>query len=567
VAASALARNPLFDGVPAAALDGASSSLARRTFAPGDVICRAGDPGDTLFVIVDGLARVLGADGDVVARLRRSDVIGEMSLVSGEPRSATVIAAVPTSVLELGRDDFAGLIAVHPQILSNLNRILTRRLAETTARIAEPSSRGEAVVLLVGEAGARVVPQVVEATEAASPGRVATLDVRAAPEPALAALDDQLARHRTVLLPAAIGQELLRPVLQSADRTVALVESNGEVERVAACLGPGERAEVVVLAEAGGSQAAAGPSTPVVRVLELEPSGALPGRDAGWLGRHISRTKLGLALGAGGAKGYAHVGVLYALEEAGYTVDAVAGSSIGAIVGCWLALGMSAAEVDSTMRYGFRPEVVADTFKLSFGGQSTGLQTMADMLRETTQGRTFADAVIPLVVMTVGLDSRAPEPIVSGPLWEALLAATALAGLFPPYERDGARLVDGLALVPVPTDAVIEAGADVTVSVDIIGGEVAPAWPGEAPPAEEKAKGPRARMLDTILEVMDLAQLDSSRRHAARADVALSPRFGPSTWRDFPLADLFLEAGREAAREHLPALAALAKPQLSRVPT
>ena len=73
-------------------------------------------------------------------------------------------------------------------------------------------------------------------------------------------------------------------------------------------------------------------------------------------------------------------------------------------------------------------------------------------------------------------------------------------------------------------------------------------------------------MLDTILEVMDLAQLDSSRRHAARADVPLSPRFGPSTWRDFHLAALFLEAGRQVAEEHLPALAALAKPQLSRLP-
>ena len=566
MATSALARNPLFDGVPADALDGASSSLEPRTFAPGDVICRAGEPGETLFVIVDGLARVLGSDGEVVARLRRSDVIGEMSLVTGEPRSATVVAAVPTSVVELGREDFAGLIAAHPQVLSNLNRILTRRLAETTARIAE-RSRGEAVVLLVGDAGARVVPQVVEATEAASPAAVATLDARAVPEAALAALDDQLARHGTVLLPAAIGQELLRPVLESADRTVALVESKEDVERLAACLGPGERADVVLLAELSGERPGDEASTQVVRVVELEPSGALPTSDAAWLGRHLSRTKLGLALGAGGAKGYAHIGVLYALEEAGYTVDAVSGSSIGAIIGAWLALGMSAAEVDATMRYGFRPEVVADTFKLSFSGQSTGLQTMADMLRETTQQRTFADTVLPLVVMTVGLDSRAPEPITTGPLWEALLAATALAGLFPPYERDGARLVDGLALVPVPTDAVIEAGADVTVSVDIVGGEVLAAWPGETPPAEEKPKGARARMLDTILEVMDLAQLDSSRRHAARADVALSPRFGPSTWRDFHLADLFLEAGRVVAQEHLPALTALAKPQLSRVPT
>jgi predicted acylesterase/phospholipase RssA len=540
--------------------------MTRRTFAPGDVICSAGEPGDTLFVIVDGLARVTGSDGEVVARLRRSDVIGEMSLVSGEPRSATVVAAVPTTVLELGREDFAGLIASHPGILSNLNRILSRRLAETTARAADPRSRGEAVALLVGEAGARVVPQVVEASEAASAARIASLDARAAPEPALSALDDQLARHGTVLVPVAIGQELLRPVLEAVDRTVALVGSEEELDRVAAALEPGERADVVVLAEGPGVVAPHRAPTPVVRRVELEPSGALPARDAGWVGRHLSRTKLGLALGAGGAKGYAHVGALHVLEEAGYTVDAVAGSSIGAIVGAWLALGMSAAEIDATMRHAFRPEVVADTFKLSFSGQSSGLQTMTDVFKETTHERTFEDLGIPLVVMTVGLDSRAPEPISEGPLWQALLAATALAGLFPPYERDGERLVDGLALVPVPTDAVVDAGADITVSVDIIGGELLPAWPGEEPPPE-KPKGARARMLDTILEVMDLAQLDSSRRHAARADVPLSPSFGPSTWRDFHLADLFLEAGRQAAREHLPALEALAKPQLSGIPT
>jgi NTE family protein len=541
--------------------------MRRRDFAPGDVICRAGDPGDTLFVIVDGLARVTGSDGDLIARLRRSDVIGEMSLVTGEPRSASVVAAVPTAVLELGRDDFAGLIARHPSILSNLNRILSRRLAETTARVAEERSRGEAVALVVGEAGARVVPQVLEASATSSARPVASLDARAAPEPALAALDDQLARHGTVLLPAAIDQELLRPVLEAVDRTIALVGEAGELEQLDRLLAAGERADVVVLADSPAGTGLVGEaSTPVVRVVHLDPTGSLPARDAGWIGRHVTRTKLGLALGAGGAKGYAHVGALAVLEGAGYTVDAVAGSSIGAIVGSLIALGMSAAEIDSAMRYAFRPEIVTETFKLSFGGTSTGLETMAETLKELTSEKTFDDIVLPLVVMTVGLDSRAPEPITDGPLWQSLLAATALAGLFPPYERDGARLVDGLALVPVPTDAAIDAGADVTVSVDIIGGDLLPAWPGEEPPPKEE-KGPRARMLDTLLEVMDLAQLDSSRRHAARADVPLTPRFGPSTWRDFHLADLFYEAGRRAAEEHLPALQALAKPQPSRVPT
>src|SRR5205823_10767997 len=130
-----------------------------------------------------------------------------------------------------------------------------------------------------------------------------------------------------------------------------------------------------------------------------------------------------------------------------------------------------------------------------------GLETMTTVLRETTDDKSFSDLVRPLAVMAVDLNRRCPAPLTEGPLWQALLAATALAGIFPPYERDGERLVDGLALVPVPTDSVVDAGADITVSVDIIGGELLPAWPGEEPPPA-KEKGARARMLDTILEVM-----------------------------------------------------------------
>jgi hypothetical protein len=67
-------------------------------------------------------------------------------------------------------------------------------------------------------------------------------------------------------------------------------------------------------------------------------------------------------------------------------------------------------------------------------------------------------------------------------------------------------------------------------------------------------------MLDTLLEVMDLSQLDTSSRHAALADVVVTPRFAPADWRDFALADLFLAAGRAAALEQLPLLEALSRP-------
>ena len=97
---------------------------------------------------------------------------------------------------------------------------------------------------------------------------------------------------------------------------------------------------------------------------------------------------------------------------------------------------------------------------------------MTELMRQSTGERSFADTSIPLAVMTVDSTHRAPAPLREGPVWEALLAATALAGVFPPYERGGHRLVDGLALVPVPTGAVFEDGADLAVSVNLNGAEV-----------------------------------------------------------------------------------------------
>jgi len=129
--------------------------------------------------------------------------------------------------------------------------------------------------------------------------------------------------------------------------------------------------------------------------------------------------------------------------------------------------------------------------------------------------------------------------------------------MFPPYQRGEQRLVDGLTLVPVPTSAVEAIGADIIISVNLISREILPAWSGAS-----SSSRTNVRMLDTLLEVMDLAQMDASIRSAAQADVVITPRFGPATWRDFHLADLFMSAGREAAEEQLATLGTLARPQI-----
>jgi NTE family protein len=565
------AQTPLFEGLDAAALASISQRMRPRRFAARAVICRQGEPGDSLFVIRSGLAQVIDETvpgSRIVARLRRGEVIGEMSVVTGEPRSATVVANVPTEVLELDQRSFTALLAEYPRILANLSRILSRRLARQNKLDDAKRRRGEAVALVLEPTTSGIAGAIIEAATSASVRPVLAIDLTGslptatvAREPTsvedvLGALDDLLGANGLVVIAAGAGQrDELALLLEHMDRVIAVATEAG-VMAFGPLLEPlADRVDVALVST---------DSSPPSSVLGMRVVRSIrPGRpegDVAWLGRHLARTKIGLALGAGGAKGYAHVGALQVLECAGYTIDHVAGSSIGAVVGSWLALGRDGRTIEGMMRSVFSPEHVAQTFKLSFSGMSTGAEVQARLFQESTEGRTFGDLHIPLVVMAVDLDSRQPAPITDGPLWEALVATTSVAGLFPPFLRNGRRLVDGITLVPVPTDSLADSGADVTISVNLMSWDMLPVWPGEHTPEPAKTRA-GIRVLDTLLEVIDLAQVDASIRHAALADVVMTPRFGPGSWRDFHLADLFLEAGRRAAEEQLETLRALARPQ------
>jgi NTE family protein len=582
VPVAALEEAELFQGLGPAELQSVAAAMRFRSFRAGELICREGERGESMFVIVDGLVDLLRSlaempevrtrsifdEGRLVGKLRAGDVVGTGSLITGEPRSATAKAAVDSDLLELGQEDFRALIGRFPQLLENLTRILTHRLAEATAGQARARPRGESVALIVGASVAARVPEIIEATSSASPGGVASLDARGAMTDALGQLDGALRSNATAVVIAALDDDELPHLMQQMDRSVAVVGEPGEGARLGTLAATqaiaGQQVEAI-LASGLSPEAVAPARGPADAVCVVR---SLPQDDAfvSFVGRHLARTKLGLALGAGGAKGWAHVGALQVLEDAGYAIDFVSGSSIGAIIGTWIALGMDAAEIESSMRDTFTPETVAETLKISLSGQASGLDTMVQILKEITAGRTFEDCEIPLAIMAADLTEREPAPMREGPLVEALIAATALAGVFPPHELGGHRLVDGLAIDPVPTAAVIEDGADVTVSINLIPRETLDAWPGQEPP-EPKERRRRPGMLDTLLEVMDLSQLDTSERGTNLADVPVTPRFGPGSWKDFHLADLYLAAGREAMELELPALRARAEPQFAQLTT
>jgi predicted acylesterase/phospholipase RssA/CRP-like cAMP-binding protein len=572
-----LARSLMFTGLADAELALIADRARAQTFEPGEHLCTAGEPSTGCWVITGGLVDVVGAsggvrEGEVLARRRKGGTVGEVGVILGAPQTETVVASIRTTALELRAADVDELVQRYPRILINVLGQLNERATYVHERSAE-RELGETVALVAGPSLRAALPSLIAAARRASPRSVIGLDRQFSFAGAVTAADDLATAHATVVLPSDLEAESVEVLLRESDRVVALAATAHDAAELGRMRRPPGTEEVVVEVVLASDDAhAASLSWPadaplrVVRTCEVGEDRRLAGDDVAWIARHLTRTKIGLALGAGGAKGYAHIGALQVLEDAGYVVDCVAGSSIGAVIGTLLALGESAAEIDATLRRVFDEAAVAEIFKVSLSGKSTGLELMTRLLREITSEHTFDEVQIPLTIMSVDLDERAPAPLRTGPLWQALLAGTALAGMFPPHERDGHRLVDGLALVPVPTGAVVESGADVTISINLIGRETLPSWP-DGPAAEPPEVRRRRGVLDNLLEVMDLSQMAESVRHAELADVAITPRFGPGEWRDFHLADRYLAAGREAALTALPRLRSLALPAITETPS
>lgn len=154
----------LFEGIGHDTLRQVYSRAVHRQFPAGSVICREDEPGNSMFVIESGGALVTIA-GERVRRLRAGDVVGEIAVLTGEPRSATVTAVLPTDVVELHRDALSAVLASTPALLSNLTRLLSRRLATAHDRQVA-SRRGEAVGLALSESLLAQLKSLVTASEA-----------------------------------------------------------------------------------------------------------------------------------------------------------------------------------------------------------------------------------------------------------------------------------------------------------------------------------------------------------------------------------------------------------------
>ena len=206
----------LFDGLDDAARAELRTQLRRRELAAGDVLCRAGDRSDCLYVVEGGLLQVLdGESGEVLGRQRVGDVVGEVALLTRDPRSATLVAQVPSVVSELSRDDFLTAATHHPRLLVNLATIVSRRLVSRTA----PSS-ARVTALVVRPGGWEGEGAATAAARASSAAPLTVLDGTDPLPELLAAIDAAVGTPVLVRVPS--DAEHLTQVLALCDRTLAV---------------------------------------------------------------------------------------------------------------------------------------------------------------------------------------------------------------------------------------------------------------------------------------------------------------------------------------------------------
>lgn len=554
-------------GLGDAAIEALRSAARERQVRAGTTVLRRGVSGTELLVVAAGGVRVDCGPERAPLFLGPGEVLGEASLLAGTPISANVIADRDTRFWVVPGDRLLALVVEHPELRSALTDLLVQRRANDMAARTAPAPQ---VVL---------IEELEDATLSSEWTRVLRSAVaRHVEDVTLIELgDDPNGEHevKSWRRGAAPGAILLVHVESSAlaglrhvvERGDAVLRSSSDVERGATLQitrwGLADHAGVRV---AGPNRAPRGErwAFSVVRDEIAGTASSTPALDR--LARWIARRQVGIALGAGAARGFAHLGVLAELESLGIPVDRIAGTSMGGIAALLYGLGGDGA---GGIENGAKTLGKAGARRVHWWPRSSFLsdRELRRRAAEVAEGRSFAD--LPLPVSVVATDLVAGERVVieRGAVDEAFFVTSAVPGALPPVVDGDRVLVDGALVSRIPFDLLSPDRCALRIAVNVI-------------PSPDERDGARQRSARDLRRAMgrwlgmrsvlgrswELLGWWHGERDAAGADVLIEPRTGNFDGYDFanvwrPMVD----AGRAAIRERADELRTLAEDRLGRV--
>ncbi len=257
------------------------------------------------------------------------------------------------------------------------------------------------------------------------------------------------------------------------------------------------------------------------------------------------RPRLGLALGGGFARGLAHLGVLKVLVENRIPIDALAGTSVGSVVAAAYASGCTIEGMLDEARATRWKDIARWT--IPHLGFATN-RRMEVTLRRVLRGSRFEDLSLPLAIVAADVSTGEAVTLRTGDLFTALRASCSFPGLFVPVEYQGRLLVDGAIVSSVPVEPLREMGVDHIIAVSLKTGS---------------SRHTPTNLFQVVGQAFQIASSLSQASWRKACDVIIEPDVGGFRWDDFDHADELILAGERAARQALPAVEALLKPQPS----
>lgn len=261
------------------------------------------------------------------------------------------------------------------------------------------------------------------------------------------------------------------------------------------------------------------------------------------------KPRIGIALGAGSARGWAHIGVLQALVEAGIKPDLVCGTSIGSLVGAVYA-GDHLAELEEWVTALTWRKVVS-YFDLSFGGGLLKGEKLFDRLRGGLLDGRIEDLKRPFAAVATDLSNGREIWLREGLVADAVRASIAMPGLFTPYSRDDQLLVDGALVNPVPVSLARAMDADFVIAADLSSTVV-----GRFVSKAEGRKTKMPNMVEVITGSLNImtVRITRSRLAGEPADAVIRPRLGDIGLLEYHRAAESIAEGRAAAELAIPQL-------------
>lgn len=590
-----LRRSPLCQGLRPDELVQFTAAAKGILHKAGDVIIRQDEPGHSLFIIARGRVKISldrgGNDYGLLEYLGRGAHFGDMAVLTDGMNTATATAVMDTELLELPEEAFHRLMVALPRFAANLSRRLGMRLRHVAS--GKFSKQKPAVVGLVNSTlRTQGVLAPLAQTLVRRGDSIVVLTDRGETWPTDGAyLVERIRADQASGIPVDTVQRRIAQVVEHEDRVLLDLTQRSLDRQLPALLSQCE--EILWLVEPAFLETscnnlerllAAAPelarkihlvwilhpsdrfAPPLGRTLPIHPLDfkvvlSDDARRPHWrqqqsihrIVRHLCGTRVGLALSGGGARGFAHLGVLRAFDRAGLSFDLLAGTSIGALTGLSYCAGWDPDEAIPRFADQLTPPKLLRMMPGGYRWFMYGmfrLHRWDGMLRPYLGDCTLEQLQIPLSVLAVDLITGTPVISDQGDAVGRLMESINLPGVALPILRDGMALVDGGILNNLPADVLPERGANLVIGVDVMAklsrrfGRNRPSMTTE----EMRVPG----TIETLLRVNEVQDCALGTMRSRAVDLLITPDTSRFDFANFTKAQQLADIGEAAAQEAIP---------------